>query len=271
MKRFFCINIIILIIVCSVISNVYADTYHVKEDLYAVSDYIVISPEYNNNKGCWELWALAYKAGSQNHSGYANTEKDKCVSSSIIPVNDIMISLTKLSTLLSDSFYMEDLMEVSGQRYYKFEKYPKRCYMSAPGGDLTTVLPINKIEIYDNQYKQTIQFFSDTSNSSFALLCQLWLYSSIYNQIPSSVTKTYGFDTNKSQALYSNNVKDYCSNQNKLQKYCDSLIPSASSFSHITSDDTHIQTEIQYNKGSIKLCINPGRDNMIIYLQSSSR
>ncbi len=270
MKRFICSILIIINFLSVSLSSVIADTRHVKEDLYAISDYVVISPEYNNSKGCWEVWALAYKTGTHNYSGSANIEKDKCVSASIIPVGDPMSSLIILSTLLSDSYYMEDLMEISGQRYYEFAGFSKKCYMSAPGSELTTIMPINTIEIYDKKNKQIIQFISDTSNPSFALLCQLWLYSSNYDQIPSSVTKTYGFDTIKRQTPYSNNVRDYCSNQNKLQKYCDSLIPSTSSISHLTSDNTHVQTEIQYNRGPIKLYIYPGNTNIIIYLESNS-
>ena len=62
-----------------------ADTLHAPEDMFAYSDYLVISPEYNSSADIWELWIMSYRIGSANRTGTPDTGLDQCVSACRIP------------------------------------------------------------------------------------------------------------------------------------------------------------------------------------------
>ncbi len=250
------------------VSPACADISHAKENLYAQSDYLVFSPEYSSARGNWELWVLAYKAGTSNRSGAANDELDKCVSASRLSLKNPAAAANTISTLIGQSYWLEDMMDFDDVRYYSFAGYGKKCYLASPGGELTSFSPVDSIEIMETRKDVTIALESRGSDPAFMLLCQFWLYSGRFSQIPSSVTKTYGMDSEQTQKLYSSNVYDYCSNQDKLQRYCDSLIPAVSSVSTKDRDKPHFMTDIYYRKGSTELCVSPMTDGLYVRLRS---
>ena len=273
MKRFFAG--LMVFVCCFAVFEVRparADTYHVSENLYAASDYIVISPEYSDSKGQWELWVLSYKTGKNNHSGQANYELDQCVSASLLSVNNPPAAAGTISALFGELYYLEDMMEFEGIRYYEFMDFHKKCYLASPGGELTTGAPIDMIEIQDAKESKSFLFESKGSNPGFMLLCQLWRFSGQFGQIPSEVTKTYGMDTPQKQTLYSTRASDYCSNQDKLQRYCDSLIPEVS---YVSSGDTSrklFSSDLYYGrKNVLELCLSPTMDGLMLIFTAGQR
>lgn len=263
MKRF----VIVLLAVCfccSVLSAgpARADVSHVSENLNAKCDYLVLSPEYSSSRGCWELWLLAYrKSGSS-----PDDEKDTCVSASLLSFKNPASAANKIATLSGSSYEEEDMMEYDGVRYLMFYELRKPCYLSSPGGTLTTVAPVNDFEFQEGRNDCTVYISSQSSSPGFMLLCQLWLYAGRFRQIPSSVVKTFGFDNKMSQSLYSNSVNDYCSNQEKLQRYCDSLIPVVTTVNSWDTDNKHSATDICYRKGNSTLTVCPLKDGLAILL-----
>ena len=249
-----------------------ADTHHVSENLYAPSDYLIFSPEYSDSKGQWELWVLAYKTGKSNYSGKANYELDQCVSASLLSVNNPPAAAGTISALFGEPYYLEDMMEEVGIRYYEFIDFHKKCYLASPGGELTTVAPIETIEIQDTRESKRFLFESKGSRPGFMLLCQLWRFSSQFGQIPSEVTKTFGMDTPQRQTLYSNRASDYCSNQDKLQKYCDSLIPEVS---YVSSGDTSrklFASDVYYGrKNVLELSVSPTMEGLNLIFTAGLR
>ena len=261
MKRF----VVVLMAVffcCSflVAGPVKADVSHVSENLNARCDYLVFSPEYSSSKKCCEMWLLAYRRSGST----ANCEKDKCVSASLLSLKSPRTAAGKVATLLEHSYELEDMMDSDDVRYYMFYEFRKPCYLASPGGSLTTVSPINTVEFQESSTDCILSFISNGSNPGFMLLCQLWLYSSRFSQIPVSVSKIYGINTEKKQSLYSNNASDYCSNQEKLQKYCDSLIPVVSSAG--SGDTRHSDTKIYYRKGGTVLLVSPWKEGLFVSL-----
>lgn len=253
---------LLLAVFCCSAFSAGADTAHVAEDLYAQSDYIVLSPEYSESKGLWELWALAYRRAPG--SGEDNTEKDRCVSASLLSMSNPAAAAGTLSVLLAWQYELEDMMEFDGIRYYMFLDFSKKCYLASPGGSLTTTSPVSVIEIHDTKQKKTVYMQAPGSDPAFMTLCQLWLYAGWYNQKPSSITKTYGMDPETEQPLYSNDVKDYCSNQDKLQQYCETLIPAVSYVSSGDTDKPHFSTDIYYRRGDTQVCVSPGMDSLVV-------
>lgn len=263
MKRF--VTILMAVFFCCVslsVSVAQADTAHVPENLNAWCDYLVFSPEYSSSAGCWELWLLAYqKSGSTPDS-----EKDKCVSASRLSMSAPSADADRIAALMGNSYETEDMMADEGIRYYMFYEFSKPCYLVSPGGSLTTAAPINGLEFQEERNDCTVYLSSEGSSPGFMLLCQFWLYSGRYGQIPSVVIKKYGFDSEESQALYSTNPSDYCSNQEKLQRYCDSLIPVVSYTDSSSNDTSHSGTDIYYRKGGTTLHITPYTDGLAVLL-----
>ena len=241
-----------------------ADVSHVKENLRASSDYLVFSPEYSTKRGTWELWVMAYRI----ECGCPDYEQDKCVSASLLSMKNLASSAGTLSALLGMNYTLEDMMDLEyvGVRYYMFNdfEYAKPCYLANPGGEHTELSPIQSIELMETREDQTISLWSEGSNPSFMTLCQLWLYASRFNQIPSQVTKTFGMDPAKNQTLYSKKVSDYCSNQEKLQSYCNTLIPVVDSVSSSDKDKPHFGTDIYYKKGPVLFCVSPFKKGLSV-------
>lgn len=267
MKKRIISVLLAVFICCSVLAAVpaQADLSHVSENLGARCDYLVFSPEYSSSKGRWEMWLLAYrKSGSS-----PNDEKDQCVSASLLSMKNSASDANKIAALMGNSYEVEDMMDYDGVRYLMFYEFGKPCYLASPGGTLTTIAPLDALEFQEGRYDCTIYLSSRASNPGFMLLCQLWLYSGRFSQIPSSVTKRFGFDTNRIQSLYSGNPSDYCSNQEKLQRYCDSLIPVVSSVGSGDTDMRHSGTDIYYKKGGSELLVSPYTDGLAVLLTTN--
>ena len=186
------------------------------------------------------------------------------MSESLLSLRNPASAASTISTFLGQPYELEDMMEIAGIRYYMFYDTLKKCYLAAPGGDLTEIAPVSSLEISDTREAQTMLLQSKGSRPSFMLLCQLWLYASRFNQKPTAVTKIYGFDTEKRQSLYSDNVSDYCSDQERLQRYCDTLIPAVSSISSSDTNQAHSMTYIDYRKGGMELRLSPETDGLSI-------
>ncbi len=245
---------------CSVLAagSASADRAHAAENLYAAADYLVFSPEYSDTKGIWEMWVLAYQTGSGNHTGQPNDELDRCVSASLLPRSNSGAAAGTISALIGASYELEDMMDMDGIRYYMYYNLGRPSYLATPGGELTPQARIDMLEIHETRDNQRILVGAKCSNPSFALLCQLWLYAGRFSQKPSSVTKTSDYLTELEQPLYSGSVSDYCSNQEKLQQYCDSLMPSGTG-----------STYVYYRKGGTVLNVSPSSDGIIICLDSA--
>lgn len=250
---------------CSVLAagSASADRAHAAENLYVAADYLVFSPEYSDTKGIWEMWVLAYQTGSGNHTGLPNDELDRCVSASLLPRSNSGAAAGTISALIGASYELEDMMDMDGIRYYMYYNLGRPSYLATPGGELTPQARIDMLEIHETRDNQRILVGAKCSNPSFALLCQLWLYAGRFSQKPSSVTKTSDYLTELEQPLYSGSVSDYCSNQEKLQRYCDSLMPPSAGSSG--------STYVYYRKGGTELNVSPSSDGIIICLDSSPR
>ncbi len=248
-----------------------ADTLHAPEDMFAYSDYLVISPEYNSSSDIWELWIMSYRIGSANRTGTPDTGLDQCVSACRIPTNDPDEAAGRIGILLGQAYEVEDMLEMEDIRYYMFYEFGKKCYLASPGGEFTTLSPVTEIEIHETRTTQRIFMRSYGTNPGFMLLCQLWQYSSRYGQIPVSVTKIYGFDDARPQSLYSGSSDDYCSNQEQLQRWCDSLIPETNSITSWDPVPLHGSTDIKYRKGGVEMCVGPCTDGLFITVDSNIR
>ena len=269
MKRFVVVLLAVLFC-CSIpaAGPARADIPHAAENMYAQADYLVFSPEYSDTRGRWEIWVLAYRTGAGNHSGSADDELDQCVSASLLPRNNSGAAAGTISAYMGTSYELEDMMDMEGIRYYMYYDFWKPCYLASPGGGLTSLAKIDMLEIHETRENQRILIGAKSYSPSFALLCQFWLYAGRFNQMPSSVTKTYGMDPEQSQPAYSNNVSDYCSNQEQLQRYCDSLIPAVNYVSSSDAAKPHSSTNIYYRKGGTEFCVSPSTDGIVIYLDS---
>ena len=247
-----------------------ADVPHVAENTSAQSDYVVFSPEYSDSKNIWEMWVLAYRTGSGNYTGAANTELDQCVSASLLSTTNSGAAAGTISALISEPFVFEDMMDIAGIRYYTYYELWKPCYLAAPGGQNTTLAKINDIEIHETREDQRILLIAECDDPAYALLCQLWLYASEFQQVPSTIKKHYGEDTEEFAALYSSFASDFYSDQQKLQKYCDGLIPETDYYSSNETVSRHNGTTVHYSGGYRKtdFYVSPSTDSIAVYIDS---